>query len=155
MQQKYEVIYILDPGTSAEDSQVVAAKIEQIVADAKGTVGKKEEWGKRRLAYLVQKQREGIYWFFQILVDAATIDEVTRNLRLFEKVIKFMVVKDDFSNRKSKSKKPKSVSAHPTSHVSPHGSAPRPAVKPVEKPVEKLAEKPVEKPVESPTENPA
>jgi small subunit ribosomal protein S6 len=132
MQQKYEVIYILDPNTSAEDAQVVSAKIEQIVTDAKGTVGKKEEWGKRRLAYLVQKQREGIYWFFQILVDAATIAEITRNLRLFEKVIKFMVVKDDFSNRKSKSKKPKSVSAHPTPHVTAHGAPPRPVVKPVE-----------------------
>jgi small subunit ribosomal protein S6 len=138
MQQKYEVIYILDPNTSAEDAQVVSAKVEQIVVDAKGTVGKKEEWGKRRLAYLVQKQREGIYWFFQILVDASAVAEITRNLRLFEKVIKFMVVKDDFSGRKSKSKKPKSVSAHPTPHIAPHGTtahsaAPRPAVvKPVE-----------------------
>jgi small subunit ribosomal protein S6 len=132
MHQKYEVIYILDPNTSADDSQAIAAKIEQIVADSKGTLGKKEEWGKRRLAYLVKKQREGIYWFFQILVDAATIAEISRNLRLFEKVIKFMVVKDDFSSRKSKSKKPKSVSAHPTSHVSPHGSASRPVVKPIE-----------------------
>lgn len=132
MQQKYEVIYILDPNTSAEESQAVAAKIEQIVTDAKGTVGKKEEWGKRRLAYLVSKQREGIYWFFQILVEASTVAEITRNLRLFEKVIKFMVVKDDFSSRKSKSKKPKSVSAHPTPHVAPHGmshsAAPRPVV---------------------------
>jgi len=136
MQQKYDLIYILDPGTSTEDSQAVVAKIEQIVADAKGTVGKKEEWGKRRLAYLVHKQREGIYWFFQLLVDASTIDEITRNLRLFEKVIKFLVVKDDFSNRKSKSKKPKSASPHPTSHTpTPHSSAPhapRPVVKPAE-----------------------
>jgi small subunit ribosomal protein S6 len=144
MQQKYEVIYILDPNTSAEDAQVVAAKIEQIVADAKGTVGKKDEWGKRRLAYLVQKQREGLYWYFQLLVDTATVAEITRNLRLFEKVIKFMVVKDDFSGRKSKSKKPKSVSAHPTPHVSAHGtshsSAPRPVVVPVVAPVVKPVE---------------
>jgi small subunit ribosomal protein S6 len=112
MQQKYEVIYILDPSVSAEESQAVAAKVEQIAVDAKGSVIKKEEWGRRRLAYTVQKQREGIYWFFHLAVDATVVAELGRNLRLFEKVIKFMITKDEVSGRKKTPPRIKTSTLH-------------------------------------------
>ena len=126
MQQKYEIIYILDPATSTEDAAVVSSKVEQIIADSKGTVIKKDEWGKRRLAYMVKKQRDGLYTFFSATVDAAAVAEITRNLRLFEKVIKFMIIKDDFTMRKAPIKKIKLSALHGASHPTSHSSAPRP-----------------------------
>ena len=101
---KYDVIYILDPGATTEEMTAVATKVEQIVNDAKGTVLKKDDWGKRRLAYLVKKHREGHYVFFHVSVTPETIAEITRNLRLLEKVIKFSIVKDTISHLKPKPK---------------------------------------------------
>ena len=104
---KYDVIYILDPNSTPEEATAVSSKIEQIVADAKGTLLKKDDWGKRRLAYLVQKHREGNYVFMHVSVSPETIAEITRNLRLLEKVIKFSIVKDTISHLKAKVKPPR------------------------------------------------
>jgi small subunit ribosomal protein S6 len=101
---KYDVIYILNPNASVEDAAAVSTKVEQIVADAKGTVLKKDDWGKRRLAYLVQKHRDGHYVFYHLSIDTQTIAEISRNLRLMEQVIKFSVVKDTISHLKAKVK---------------------------------------------------
>lgn len=104
---KYDVIYILDPNATTEEAAAVSTKIEQIVADAKGIVLKKDDWGKRRLAYMVKKNREGHYIFFHLSITTETIAEITRNLRLMEKVIKFSVVRDTISHLKAKVKPPR------------------------------------------------
>ena len=124
-QFKYELIYILDPASTSDEIQSVAAKIEQLVADAKGTILKKEEWGRRRLAYRIQRFREGHYMFFQVAIDSKTIDEITRNLRMIEKVMKFMVVKEEISHRKIKPPR-KKTSRPPGSPESAPRSGPRP-----------------------------
>src|ERR1700679_2164600 len=105
---KYDVIYILNPNATTEEAAAVSAKVEQIVADSKGTVLKKDDWGKRRLAYLVEKHRDGLFVFYHLAIDTTTIAEVTRNLRLMESVIKFSVVKDTISLLKAR-KKPSRV----------------------------------------------
>lgn len=120
---KYDVIYILDPNATTEDGTAVSAKVEQIVADFKGTVLKKDDWGKRRLAYLVQKHREGNYVFFHLSLPADGVAEITRNLRLIEKVIKFSVVKDTISHLKAKVKPPRVK-------TSTEGSTTRPGMRP-------------------------
>ena len=101
---KYDVIYIADPNSTTEELAAVSAKIEQITADTQGTVLKKDDWGKRRLAYLVKKHREGHYVFFHLSITTEAIAEITRNLRLMEKVIKFSVVRDEISHLKPKIK---------------------------------------------------
>ncbi len=118
---KYDVIYILNPNSTTAEADAVSAKVEQIVADSKGTVLKKDDWGKRRLAYLVQKHREGHYVFYHLSIHADAVAEVTRNLRLMEKVIKFSVVKDTISHLKPK---PRPVR---TSTPRPEGSTSRPS----------------------------
>src|SRR5580658_7849176 len=104
IQHKYDIIYILDPNATVEEGTAVSSKVEQIVADSKGTILKKDDWGKRRLAYSVKKNREGHYVFFHVTVTTDTVAEITRNLRLLEKVIKFSVVKDEISHLKPKVK---------------------------------------------------
>jgi small subunit ribosomal protein S6 len=143
---KYDVIYILDPNATAEEMAAVSAKVEQVTADAKGTVLKKDEWGRRRLAYLVKKHREGFYVFFHLSIPPDAVAEINRNLRLLEKVIKFSIVKDDISHLKAKvkparvktstdgaSSRPGSHGHRPSSHASgpvrspSTGSSPAPA----------------------------
>ena len=103
-QKKYDVIYIMEPNSSAEDLAAVSTKIEQIIADAKGSVLKKDDWGKRRLAYMVKKHREGHYVFYHLTMEPDTVAEIARNLRLIEKVIKYTIVKDEISHLKPKPK---------------------------------------------------
>ena len=117
---KYDVIYILDPNSTADEQAAVSTKVEQIVAESKGTVIKKDDWGKRRLAYLVQGHREGHYVFFHVQVTTEAVAELNRNLRLLEKVIKFMIVKDTISHLKPR---PKPIRKAPEEGVA--GSAPR------------------------------
>ena len=116
---KYDVIYILDPASTEEEMTAVSSKIEQVVADAKGTVLKKDDWGKRHLAYLVKKHRDGHYIFFHLSIPPETVAEITRNLRLMEKVIKYSVVRDEISHLKPK---PRPVRVKTSS---PEGSSPR------------------------------
>jgi small subunit ribosomal protein S6 len=118
-QKKYDVIYIMEPDSSAEDLSAVSSKIEQIVTDAKGSILKKDDWGKRRLAYLVKKHREGHYVFFHVTMEPETVAEVARNLRLLEKVIKFTIVKDEISHLKPK---PKPVRKGPSADGPTRGS---------------------------------
>jgi small subunit ribosomal protein S6 len=125
---KYDVIYILDPNSTTEEMTAVSAKVEQIVTESKGTVLKKDDWGKRRLAYMVQKHREGHYVFFHVSGSPETVAEITRNLRLLEKVIKFSIVKDTISHLKAKVKPPRvgksadTSGAHSTHSQSRSGS---------------------------------
>jgi small subunit ribosomal protein S6 len=114
---KYEIIYILDPTSTTEDMQAVASKIEQIVNASKGAILKKDEWGKKRLAYQIKKHREGFYVFFHIALGSQFIQEINRNLRLMEKVIKFQIVKDVVSHRKIKST-PKRTRTNSSEHSS-------------------------------------
>ena len=124
---KYDVIYILDPNSTADEMTAVSTKIEQIVNEAKGTVLKKDDWGKRRLAYLVKKHREGHYVFFHISVPPTTIAEITRNLRLIEKVLKFSVVQDTISHLKPKPKPVRTSTPRPAQEGAGHrSSGPRP-----------------------------
>ena len=129
---KYDVTYILDPNSTAEEMVAIATKVEQIVNDSKGTVLKKDDWGKRRLAYMVQKHREGHYVFYHVSVSPETVAEITRNLRLLEKVIKFSIVKDTISHLKPKPRPVRTSTPRPATEGghrpgAPRTSAPRPA----------------------------
>ena len=127
---KYDVIYILNPNSSTAEIDAVSAKVEQIVTEGKGTVLKKEDWGKRRLAYLVQKHREGHYVFYHLSIPANLVAEVTRNLRLLEKVIKFTIVKDTISHLKPKPRQVRTSTPRPEGSASRAGSS-RPVSAPV------------------------
>ena len=60
-----------------------------------GTVTEVEEWGKKRLAYEVQKMREGFYYFIQFEADATCPAEVERHVRIMDNVMRYLVVKKE------------------------------------------------------------
>ena len=150
---KYDVIYILDPNATTEEATAISAKIEQIVTDHKGTVLKKDDWGKRRLAYMVKKHREGHYIFFHLQVSTDTVAEVTRNLRLMEKVIKFQVVKDTISHLKAKVKPVRVKAPAPEGVHAPKTSGPRPSSSSAPAPASSAAPAPAS-PAAPPAANP-
>ena len=91
--REYETIYILRPDSSTDVIGQVNAKIRGIIEAGGGRLLKVDNWGKRKLAYEVKKQLKGIYLFFSYLGTAGLVEEVERNLRLTDSVIRYYSVK--------------------------------------------------------------
>ena len=93
LKREYETIYILRPDITHEAVGQVNTKVRGVIESGGGTLLKVDNWGKRRLAYEVQKQMKGMYLFFSYLGTAGLVEEVERNLRLTDSVIRAYSVK--------------------------------------------------------------
>jgi len=91
--REYETIYILRPDSTNDVIGQVNTKARSVIESGGGTIIKVDNWGKRKLAYEVQKQLKGIYLFFSYLGTAGLVEELERNLRLTDSVIRYYSVK--------------------------------------------------------------
>jgi len=91
--REYETTYILKPDISNEGISAVNTKIRGLIDAGGGNLLKVENWGRRKLAYEVKKQLKGIYLFWRYLGDPGLVEEVERNLRLSDQVIRYYSVK--------------------------------------------------------------
>ena len=91
----YETIYILHPDLSAEQSQALQETLSKVVEKEKGIVHVVDDWGIKKLAYEVRKQRKGRYVLMQFAGTAATVRELERTYRVNEGVIKYMTLRID------------------------------------------------------------
>jgi small subunit ribosomal protein S6 len=91
----YEIMFVLNPNTTEEDIDKINGQIENIVTTGGGKVDRIEKMGKRRLAYEVQKHREGYYVLFVIAANGDIVKECERRLRVMDAVIKYMTVRTD------------------------------------------------------------
>jgi len=93
--REYETIFILRPNTANEGVAEVNTRIKGIIEGMGGKILKVDNWGKRRLAYEVAKERKGIYLYWQYLAQPGTVEECERNLRMLDNVIRYLSVKVD------------------------------------------------------------
>jgi small subunit ribosomal protein S6 len=93
--REYETIYILRPNTPNEGVAEVNTRIKGVIEGMGGKVIKVDNWGKRRLAYEVAKERKGIYLYWQYLAQPGVVEETERNLRMLDAVIRYLTVKVD------------------------------------------------------------
>lgn len=91
--REYETIYILRPDAPETTISEVNKKIRGVIENNGGQLLKVENWGKRRLAYEVRKHFKGTYLFWSYLGKAGLVDEVERNLKIADSVIRFYTVK--------------------------------------------------------------
>lgn len=89
----YESIFIINPNISDEETNSVIKKMQDVVTRQGGEILKFEDWGKKKLAYEVRKHKRGHYVFFQIKGEPAAVQELERNLKLTDAVIKYLTVK--------------------------------------------------------------
>ena len=92
---KYELSMVVNAKIEDEAREAVVEKAKGYVARYGGTVTEVEEWGKKRLAYEVQKMREGFYYFIQFEADATCPAEVERHVRIMDNVMRYLVVKKE------------------------------------------------------------
>lgn len=125
----YETLTILHPDLAEARVKEVLTWMQQLVENGQGKVLQVEEWGMRDLAYRIQKQRRGYYVRLEYEATPAALQELERNFRLSEDVLRFLSIV-----RKAPSEKRPSV--QPRSEAAPQS----PAETPPEAPAEPVAE---------------
>ncbi len=88
----YETVFILRPDIDAETSEKVLSRAVAAIEATHGRLTKVESWGKRKLAYPIAKQRKGVYVYVRFLGHRGTVNELERNLRMLDAVIRYMTV---------------------------------------------------------------
>lgn len=88
----YELIVIIHPGLDEAAINQALDKIKGWVTAAGGNIESMDVWGKRRLAYAIQKQTEGIYYLLNIRTNPVANAELERNLRILEPVMRFSII---------------------------------------------------------------
>ena len=129
MSRLYEVMFIVRPDVSDEDSDKLIAGFSTTVTNGGGVVKSVEKMGRRKLAYMVRKFNDGNYVLLTIEANGAVVLELERRLRVTEPVIKFITVRmDEEEKRLAKVKalrnSRRKLSAEPAVPVAP---APAPA----------------------------
>jgi small subunit ribosomal protein S6 len=91
----YELGFILNPEVSEEETRSILDRLEQIVANYGGQVVKVNQWGRRRLAYPIERHRDGLYIFIDMILTPETVAELERNLKVSEVVLRYMARRRD------------------------------------------------------------
>ncbi|MGI6361732.1 MAG: 30S ribosomal protein S6 [Bacillota bacterium] len=91
--RKYEVLYIMKPDLLEEKYQENIEKYNALIQANGGEILNTDIWGKRRLAYEIDKIREGYYVLLQIQCDTELTKELERHFRISEDVIRYLVTR--------------------------------------------------------------
>ena len=89
----YEIVLILRPEGTEEQLKQAVARVEELIKKEGGAVTATEPWGRRRLAFPIKKQREGVYYLLRANADPLAIDRLKRSLRLEEAIVRVMIVR--------------------------------------------------------------
>ena len=92
---KYELALVVNAKIEDDAREAVVEKAKNYVTRYGGTITEVEEWGKKRLAYEIQKMKEGFYYFIQFEADATCPAEVERHVRIMDNVLRYLVVKKE------------------------------------------------------------
>lgn len=117
----YELTYILRADSTDDQQKTFLDKLKGIITAHDGEVIAVEDWGRRRLAYLINKENRGVYTYILFTGNNSLVAELERNLRINEQVLRFMSVKisDDYDTAKTKYKPTPNVASASASAVTP------------------------------------
>jgi small subunit ribosomal protein S6 len=92
--RNYELVYILRPNLEDEAKEAVFNKVKGII-ESDGQVTEVDTWGNRRLAYPIKKLNEGFYNLVYFTATSEVVNEIDRNLKIMDSVIRHMMVRKD------------------------------------------------------------
>ena len=92
---KYELAVVVSAKIEDEERAATIEKVKAYVERFGGNVTNVDEWGKKRLAYEVQKMKEAFYYFIQFEGEATVPAEIESRIRLMENVVRYLVVRQD------------------------------------------------------------
>jgi small subunit ribosomal protein S6 len=102
----YELVFIADPRLTDEETVLLADGFrDMLTADGATKVTKEESWGKRKLAYPIEKMTEGRYHLYFIEAPAKnTLPEVEQRMRQNDKILRHLVVRTDLGLKRAETK---------------------------------------------------
>ena len=92
---KYELALVLSAKIEDEERAAMVEKVQAMINTAGAAITNVDEWGKKQLAYEIQKMREGYYYFIQFDASAECPAEIERRVRIMEPVMRYLCVKQD------------------------------------------------------------
>ena len=92
---KYELAVVVNAKIEDDARTATIEKVKEYITRFGGTITNVDEWGKKRLAYEIQKMREGFYYFIQFESDSSCPAEVEKSVRIMENVIRFLCVRPE------------------------------------------------------------
>ena len=95
--KKYELALVLSAKIEDEERAAMLEKVQAMITTAGATITNIDEWGKKKLAYEIQKMREAYYYFIQFEGEATVPAELEERLRIEESVLRFLCVKQEGS----------------------------------------------------------
>lgn len=90
--REYETIYIMRPTVDPDDADKIATRMSEVVDRLKGKMLKVDNWGKRKLAYPINKATRGVFVYFKYIGLGDMVAEIERNLRMQDTVIRFQTI---------------------------------------------------------------
>ena len=92
---KYELAVVVSAKIEDDERAQVIEKVKALVERFGGQISDVDEWGKKKLAYEIQKMKEGYYYFIHFESDAETPSEIEQRIRIMDNVIRFLCVRQD------------------------------------------------------------
>ncbi len=92
---KYELAVVLNAKIEDEERAAALEKVKNYITRFGGTITNIDEWGKKRLAYEIQKMKEGYYYFIQFDAETTAPAEIENRVRIMENVIRYLCVKQE------------------------------------------------------------
>ena len=99
---KYELTVVVNAKIEDDERAQVIEKVKDLVTRFGGNVTDVDEWGKRRLAYEIQKMKEAYYYFIHFESDATVPGEVEERIRIMDNVLRYLCVKDEAQKKRGK-----------------------------------------------------
>ncbi len=93
--KRYEIVAIVRSDLAEDDLTAIIERSQTIITDRNGIIAKVDKWGKRRLAYEINKQKDGFYFLIDFAGDGPIVAEIERNFKIDDRILKFMTVKKE------------------------------------------------------------
>ena len=92
---KYELAVVVNAKIEDDARTATIEKVKELIARFGGNVTDVDEWGKKRLAYEIQKMKEAYYYFIHFESDAETPGEIEQRVRIMDNVIRYLCVRQE------------------------------------------------------------
>ena len=96
----YEVLFILSPQVAEEEATTLISEFKRVAESTGAKLSNEEAWGRRRLAYPIQKFNEGNYHLFVFDTDTA-LSELDRRMRNSDRILRHMIVRTDLNHKRA------------------------------------------------------
>ena len=95
VKRNYELMFIVTPELDDDGTVALLQRVEDYLKEADGEIITRDDWGIRRLAYPIQKQREGHYYLLQFTANPSKVKAFERHILLTDSILREMIIQLD------------------------------------------------------------